>query len=82
MKTLKLVSFGHRECIGKKAEAKEANRVSANCAICAGLTDFGGLGRYAGQNKAPVGAFNGPVVCSLTWELDLYLIFLARSLPG
>jgi hypothetical protein len=31
--TLKLVSFGHRECIGKKAEAKEANWVSAKCAI-------------------------------------------------
>jgi hypothetical protein len=35
MKTLKPVSFGHRGCIGKKAEAKEANRVSAKCAIAA-----------------------------------------------
>jgi hypothetical protein len=34
MKTLKPGSFGHRGCLGKKVEAKEANRVSAKCAIC------------------------------------------------
>jgi hypothetical protein len=33
MKTLKPGSFGHRGCLGKKVEAKEANRVSAKCAI-------------------------------------------------
>jgi hypothetical protein len=33
MKALKPVSFGHPECIGKKAKAKEANWVSAKCAI-------------------------------------------------
>jgi hypothetical protein len=33
MKAPKQVSFGHRECIGKKVEAKEANRISAKCAI-------------------------------------------------
>jgi hypothetical protein len=37
MKTLKPGFFGHRGCLGKKAEAKErvkeANRVSAKCAI-------------------------------------------------
>jgi hypothetical protein len=37
MKTLKPGSFGHRGCLGKKAEAKEANRVSAKCAIAAGV---------------------------------------------
>jgi hypothetical protein len=33
MKALKPGSFGHRGCLGKKVEAKEANRVSAKCAI-------------------------------------------------
>jgi hypothetical protein len=33
MKTLKPGSFGHRGLIGKKVVAKEANRVSAKCAI-------------------------------------------------
>jgi hypothetical protein len=33
MKILSPGSFGHRECPGKKAVAKEANRVSAICAI-------------------------------------------------
>jgi hypothetical protein len=34
MKALKPGSFGHRGLIGKKVVAKEANRVSAKCAIC------------------------------------------------
>jgi hypothetical protein len=33
MQALKPVSFGHRGRIGKKAEAKEANRVAAKCAM-------------------------------------------------
>jgi hypothetical protein len=33
---LKPGSFGHRGLIGKKVVAKEANRVSAKCAIHAG----------------------------------------------
>jgi hypothetical protein len=33
MKILKPACFGHRECMGKKAEAKKANRVSAKYAI-------------------------------------------------
>jgi hypothetical protein len=33
MKTLKPGSFGHQGLIGKKVVAKEANRVSAKCAI-------------------------------------------------
>jgi hypothetical protein len=33
MKAPKPGSFGHRGCLGKKVEAKEANRVSAKCAI-------------------------------------------------
>jgi hypothetical protein len=37
MKALKPAYFGHRECAGKEAEAKEATRVStpAKCAISA-----------------------------------------------
>jgi hypothetical protein len=35
MKTLKPGSFGHRVGLGKKVEAKEANWVSAKCAISA-----------------------------------------------
>ena len=31
--TPKPSSLGHRECLGKKVVAKEANRVSAKCAI-------------------------------------------------
>jgi hypothetical protein len=38
MKTLKPGYFGHRRCLGKKAEAKEANRVSAKCAIAESKT--------------------------------------------
>jgi hypothetical protein len=34
MKALQPGSFGHRGCLGKKVEAREANRVSAKCAIC------------------------------------------------
>jgi hypothetical protein len=33
MKPPKPGSFGHRRCLGKKAAAKETNRVSAKCAI-------------------------------------------------
>jgi hypothetical protein len=33
VKPLKPGHFGHWECLGKKIEAKEANRVSAKCAL-------------------------------------------------
>jgi hypothetical protein len=43
MKTPKPGSFGHRGLIGKKVVAKEANRVSAKCAILAlGYSGRGG----------------------------------------
>jgi hypothetical protein len=50
MKTLKPGYFGHRGCLGKKVEAKEANRVSAKCAIAC-------IGDEAFQQPAASGAW-------------------------
>jgi hypothetical protein len=60
IKPLKPVSFGHREFLGKKIEAKEANRVPAACYLLA-VAVLGAL-RCGGLDRAHTrpGAFQPP----------------------
>jgi hypothetical protein len=59
MKALKPGSFGHRGLIGRKVIAKEANWVSAKCAIAAYISYISYVYRYMYRSRGKRGLSRG-----------------------